>query len=512
MSEHLGEARRSGGRWRVRSLALGTAVLLGAFAGLTAEPMVLGGAEAATTSLGVLPTGWDTIALDATDPTLGPDRTDVPARVCNTGSNPALDVRVTWEWRSENASIDRTGPAETALGTLLVGECRDVHSTVVATRDAAAIGTTRDYEIHVAAANAPAVAAGETVARTLRVRVVGATSQPATSILSLTGVPATAQVGDVLVVTLTARTAPTGYDELLALAGLDAAYFDVRAISFAAATPEGTRADGYRIDACGWVPDPTGDGTGPGSCGGSVPDAFAATGGRVGGDPVTLTLLARVIRSGTTTVRPSVVGSVDGRLEYSDAPTLAATVTIAEAPAPDLSSPAAPRLPAAPVVVPPAPVVAAPARPVATTVPPTSTTAPPAPVVTAMPDVVATPVGTPVVIDPLANDTSVGGTLVPSSVLITRSPLNGIATADRLTGRITYSPNGAFEGADSLTYRVCNTASTCGEAMVTFNVGDVPAPPRPLPFTGGDTMPLVAAGLGLVAFGAALQRRRGAPA
>ena len=103
MSEHLGEARCSGGRWRVRSLALGTAVLLGAFAGLTSEPMVLGGAEAATTSLGVLPTGWDTIALDAADPTLGPDRTDVPARVCNTGSNPALDVRVTWEWRSENA-------------------------------------------------------------------------------------------------------------------------------------------------------------------------------------------------------------------------------------------------------------------------------------------------------------------------------------------------------------------------------------------------------------------------
>ncbi|MFM7270667.1 MAG: Ig-like domain-containing protein [Actinomycetes bacterium] len=514
MSEQRGGIRRTGGRGRMRTRALLAAVALGSLAGLTADPMVRGGAEQAPTSLGVLPAGWDTIGLDADDVLVGPDRTDLTARVCNTGANPAVDVRVAWEWRSDNPAIDRAGPAESMLGTLLVGECRDVHSTAVAVRDAAAIGSHRDYEVRVTAVNAPAVAAGETLGRTLRVRIAAAMRQPDAAILSLTGVPATAQVGDVLVVTMNARTPASGYDALVASTGLDPAHFEVRAIALTAASPEGTRADGYRIDACGWDPDPAHADLGTfGTCVGPVPAAFAGTGGRVGGDPVTLTVLARVVRAGTTTVHPVLTGWVGGVLEYVDAPTLDAVVAIAAAPVPELTSPAlpsSPRAPTLPVVAAPAPVVAAPAAPTATTVPPT--TVPPVPAVTALPDVVATPVGTPVVINPLVNDTSVGGTLVPGSVLITRSPLNGIATADRLTGRITYSPNRSFEGADSLNYRICNTATACAESTVTFTVGEVPVPVRPLPFTGGDTTSLVAGGLGLVAVGGLLQRRRGAPA
>lgn len=482
---------------RVRAAALGVAVGLGAVAGLSADPMSRGGAEDARTTLGVLPIGWAVVGLDAADVATGPDRTLIGVRVCNTGPVAAAAVRVTWEWRSDEPRIERTGPAEFAMGSLQAGECRDVHSTVVVARDATVIGATRDYEVLASADNAATVGAGSTVGRVLQVRTAAAVRDPGDTLVSLSGVPSTVRVGDVVTVVVTASTVTTGYDQLVALSGLDTSYFDIRMVSLTAASPSGTAVEGFRIDACAWMPDPA-----PlGACSAS-PAASEPGPARVGGDPVVLTVVARAVRAGTTTVHPVIYGTVAGVLAYADDATLDATTTITDPPAPDLSGPAAPPLVAAPrpVIVP-----AAPARPAATTVPTTPTTAPTVPAVMATPDAVVTPVATPVVTDPLANDTSVGGTLVPGSVLIVRSPLNGVATADRMTGRITYSPNRSFQGTDALTYRVCNTATVCAESTVTYTVGDVPTPIRPLPFTGGDTAPLAVAGIGLVGVGLLLQ-------
>ena len=76
-------------------------------------------------------------------------------------------------------------------------------------------------------------------------------------------------------------------------------------------------------------------------------------------------------------------------------------------------------------------------------------------------DIATTPVNTPVTLNTLANDESgnPGGSLVPSSVLVTIAPANGTTSINPSTGAITYTPNSGFTGIDTLTYTVCDNTS-----------------------------------------------------
>ncbi|NNM16577.1 MAG: tandem-95 repeat protein, partial [Bacteroidia bacterium] len=76
--------------------------------------------------------------------------------------------------------------------------------------------------------------------------------------------------------------------------------------------------------------------------------------------------------------------------------------------------------------------------------------------------------------NPLANDTDDNG-LDPSSVLILSGPLNGVATADPVTGQITYTPNAGFIGIDQLSYKVCDfgVPVCCDSANVTIVVDSI---------------------------------------
>jgi hypothetical protein len=88
--------------------------------------------------------------------------------------------------------------------------------------------------------------------------------------------------------------------------------------------------------------------------------------------------------------------------------------------------------------------------------------------------------GVPVVINSLANDkcSNDGCTLNASSVTIITVPANGTASADPVTGNITYTSNSGFTGNDTLIYQVCDNGSpsTCASAMQIITVSSATAP------------------------------------
>jgi HD-GYP domain-containing protein (c-di-GMP phosphodiesterase class II) len=90
-------------------------------------------------------------------------------------------------------------------------------------------------------------------------------------------------------------------------------------------------------------------------------------------------------------------------------------------------------------------------------------------------DTVSTPMGVPVVIDVLANDSDPTDSLDPSSLRLRSTPNRGAAVV--ASGRITYSPDPEEVGADSFRYRVCNRAGACAEATVTITITSVQRPP-----------------------------------
>ncbi|MBL4761455.1 MAG: tandem-95 repeat protein, partial [Gammaproteobacteria bacterium] len=93
-------------------------------------------------------------------------------------------------------------------------------------------------------------------------------------------------------------------------------------------------------------------------------------------------------------------------------------------------------------------------------------------------DSASTAEDTPIVISVLANDSDVDSSIDVSSVSVVTEPVNGTTSIDTLTGDISYTPNGNFNGSDSFTYSVADTdgaASTPASVNVTVNgSGDAP--------------------------------------
>jgi large repetitive protein len=77
-----------------------------------------------------------------------------------------------------------------------------------------------------------------------------------------------------------------------------------------------------------------------------------------------------------------------------------------------------------------------------------------------------------VILTVLNNDTDSDGTLVASSVTVTKTPTNGTATPNP-DGTITYNPKPNFNGIDSLIYQVCDNGGLCDTALVVFTVTSV---------------------------------------
>jgi PKD repeat protein len=103
----------------------------------------------------------------------------------------------------------------------------------------------------------------------------------------------------------------------------------------------------------------------------------------------------------------------------------------------------------------------------------------------AVDDEATTEEDTPVLIDVLANDSDVDGTLNLASLTIIRQPSNGSLEMNPLTGEITYAPRENFFGVDSFTYIVSdNDGATSIEATATITV--TPANDTPVASAGPD--------------------------
>jgi hypothetical protein len=87
-------------------------------------------------------------------------------------------------------------------------------------------------------------------------------------------------------------------------------------------------------------------------------------------------------------------------------------------------------------------------------------------------DSAATDQGMAVVIDVLSNDLASGSAIDSASLSIVQAPAQGMAEVG-LDARITYTPDSAFFGVDSLRYSICNVLGTCAEALVIISVAEV---------------------------------------
>ncbi len=75
------------------------------------------------------------------------------------------------------------------------------------------------------------------------------------------------------------------------------------------------------------------------------------------------------------------------------------------------------------------------------------------------------------------NDTDIDGNLDPTTVTVLTAPAHGTATSNN-DGTVTYqSFDGFCGGADSYTYRICDTEGACAEATVTIDVACSNLPP-----------------------------------
>ena len=92
-------------------------------------------------------------------------------------------------------------------------------------------------------------------------------------------------------------------------------------------------------------------------------------------------------------------------------------------------------------------------------------------------DIASTLINTPVTLNTLSNDHAgnPGGSLTPSSVVVTVAPPHGSTVVNPSTGEITYTPNNGFTGADTLTYTVCDNSvpSLCATSIQIITVRPV---------------------------------------
>jgi hypothetical protein len=99
-------------------------------------------------------------------------------------------------------------------------------------------------------------------------------------------------------------------------------------------------------------------------------------------------------------------------------------------------------------------------------------------------DTVATSEDVPLAIFVLSNDNNINATFDSSSLTIVLQPIHGIAIADTLTGKITYTSNQNYSGNDTLTYQFCDIYNNCDTAFIYITIN----PMNDTPIAVNDTV------------------------
>ena len=156
----------------------------------------------AQASLSVQILSYDKIGIDSNNPggtdkqgnPVGPDKSNIQARISNSGDQAATNVVVSFQWTSSNTYVNLS-PYETlviSLGNIGPGQQIDVFWLVEIARTKSAINTTRGFRIDVTSGQTSA-----TASQTLTVEGLNSQGQDNSIIVNA---PTTVYVGDTFVV------------------------------------------------------------------------------------------------------------------------------------------------------------------------------------------------------------------------------------------------------------------------------------------------------------------------
>jgi CshA-type fibril repeat protein len=267
-------------------------------------------AQASTNALTITPTEWNVVGLDSNNVLVGPNQYSVGARLCNITTAPVTDITLAWQWNSENAHVNIDGALTKPTFTLAANTCVNRWWTVEVTRNALAYDTTRRFQISASAPDAFTVSTP--AAREIYVESL--ISQNRNSTTSLTG-PTNVFVGDLVTYVLDGKTATNGYEQLSAGPTLDGSIFDIVSVAANYDVPTGATNTFYYADACGW--DPV---IGPAPPRGTYLDCTGPAlfaGGKAGGNPILVTVTARVIAAGTGIVSGNIYDYSGSSFHYN---------------------------------------------------------------------------------------------------------------------------------------------------------------------------------------------------
>lgn len=249
-------------------------------------------ADAAITSIS--PVTWNVVGLDSNNPSTGPNRFPVGARVCS-NSNTTITQTVSFHWTSSNSFIDLASRAPYPNNELEIdipaNGCADAYFEVIVQRNSAAYDTARSYYIE---------AGGLTTPQPRELYVQHLVSQArngivdlefGTSLASLSSVPAggsfTLVKGETYFVRMSSYTAPGGYEQLETFSTLPTTIFQVLSVYTTYTADSTTNVsspnDMLYGDACYWEEDP------------NSPNYLACNGdGKIGGN-MTVTYEVKII-------------------------------------------------------------------------------------------------------------------------------------------------------------------------------------------------------------------------
>lgn len=256
-------------------------------------------------TLGITPITWHVIGLDSNNVNVGPDTFPVGARVCNTGSQSALNVRATLSLGAGAAPISVFGASTLNNGTVTAApppvpspytisttptNCTDFYFYVRIDRTAPTIyNTTKQFVITAVADNATAVSTPSP----REIFVEKLVSQNRNQVVQISG-PSTVYVGDTYTYTFATATATGGYEQIENFIFWPNPVFQILSVSTSYSQPAGGINSTSYGDACGWDNNPAS--ATYRSCIGPV----NYTGGKAGGSTITTQYRVKILAPATT--------------------------------------------------------------------------------------------------------------------------------------------------------------------------------------------------------------------
>lgn len=243
------------------------------------------GSALAQATLTIEPITWNVVGLDSNNPTVGPYRFPIGARVCNTGGADASNVQATFTWDSANSYINlRPGTAGSGTPGAPAGlpvpptiinlpstnpdTCTDFYFEGEVTRHSDAHNTTRRYHI-TATANGGALSVATATPRELYVEKLISQSRNSVSDMQLSttgaggpytsylaGETMTLMVGNTYWIKLVGSTATNGCEQIETFINFPNTIFQVESAVTTYTAPPSTTTDRLYGDACQWENNP----------------------------------------------------------------------------------------------------------------------------------------------------------------------------------------------------------------------------------------------------------------